>query len=228
MYELDSQKLTVARSTTTTDPAVQIWTPANKDGLAIQAIALMDRAGVPLPPGTIDDLVSVRVPALQSSGVDTEFHPWSNHELQVAVARGAKHNLGEVRLGENAQASRILQDWSGMNDNQVRLFQLRVLIHELFHVLDFGDVVRLTAGDHDHAIVMQSRELGFSSNRAAYSRNEIDTDLRTGLVLERNGLMFAELRRSLDEYRLYWQAQGPMAAQAFASALARLNRTSYP
>ena len=75
---------------------------------------------------------------------------------------------------------------------------------------------------------MQSRELGFSSNRAGYSRNEIDTDLRTALALERNGLMFAELRRSLDEYRLYWQAQGPMAEQAFASALARLNRTRYP
>ena len=36
-----------------------------------------------------------------------------------------------------------------MTDNQVRVFQLRGLIHELLHALDFGDVARVTAGDQD-------------------------------------------------------------------------------
>lgn len=228
MYEQDPRRLRAARSTVSTDPAVHTWTAAGKDGLVIQAIALMDHAGVPLPPGTIQDLVAVRIPAAQLSGVDTEFHPWSNQELHAALARGATRNLGELRLGDNVQAVHILQEWPGLNDNQVRLFQLRALIHELFHALDFGDVVRVTAGDQDRAMALQAQHLGFAHRRPGYARNEIDTDGRTGLVLEHNGLLFPELRHSLDDYRVFWEGQSPLSEHAFAAVRTTLNRSRYP
>jgi len=75
---------------------------------------------------------------------------------------------------------------------------------------------------------LQALHLGFSRNRPGYVRNEINTDWRAGLVLERNGLLFPELRQSLDEYRVFWEGQGPIAEHAFAAVLAKLNRTRYP
>jgi hypothetical protein len=228
MYEQSPQQLAAARSTVFTDTAVDIWTAARTDDLAMQAIALMDWAGVPLPPGTIDDLVSIRIPAAHPAGVDTEFHPLGNQEVQATLARGGRRNLGELRLGDNVQVARVRQAYSGLTENQVRVFQLRGLIHELLHALDFGDVVQLTAGDHDAAIVLQAQYLGFARNRPGYARNEIDTDQRAGTVLERNGLLFAELRQSLDDYRVFWKGQGPLSEAAFAAALAALNRTRYP
>jgi len=142
MYEQDPQKLPTARGTVLTDPAVRLWSVANRDLFAVQAIALMDHAGVPFPQGMMEDLVSIRIPAAQFSGVDTEFHPWSNQEIQVALARGGPRNLGEIRLGDNVQTVPIVQEFPGLIDNQIRVFQIRGLIHELFHALDFGDVTR--------------------------------------------------------------------------------------
>jgi hypothetical protein len=194
----------------------------------MQAIALMDHAGVPLPPGTLDDFVSIRVPAPQLSGVDTEFHPWNNQEVQSVSGGGPNANLGEIRLGDNVQAPRVLQEYPALASNQVRLLQLRALVHEVFHALDFGEVLQTTHGDRDRAIGVQAREIAFAGNRAGYARNEIETDYRTAVVLERNGLLFAELRQSLSDYRAYWQGQGPMSKQAFAGVLVVLNRTRYP
>jgi hypothetical protein len=205
-----------------------VWSAANRDLLVIQAVALMDQAGVVLPQGEAEDLVSIKIPFAQRSGVDTEFHPWSNQESRVRLAQGGPRNLGEVRLGDNVQAARILQECPGLNENRIRVFQLRAILHEFFHALDFGDAVRATAGDQDAAIALQARHLSFSRNRPGYARNEIDTDLRTGLVLKRNGLVFPELRQSLDGYRVFWESQGPLSEQAFASVLAALNRTRYP
>jgi hypothetical protein len=103
-----------------------------------------------------------------------------------------------------------------------------VLIHELLYALDFGDVTRLTAGDHDAAMALQAQAISFSQSRAGYARNEIHTDMRVGHVLARNGLLFAEPGQSLDEYRVFWEGQGPMTEAAFAAVLALLNRTMYP
>jgi hypothetical protein len=36
------------------------------------------------------------------------------------------------------------------------------------------------------------------------------------------------LRQSLDQYRAYWDATGPMPEPAFAAVLVALNRMSYP
>jgi len=140
----------------------------------------------------------------------------------------SRQNLGEIRLGNNVQAGQLLQDVPGLTDNHVRLFQLRGIIHELFHTLDFGDVVQLTGGDHDAAIQLQGLHISFFRNPAGYARNEIQTDARAALVLERNGLIFPELRQHLDQYRVYWEAQQPLSEAAFAAVCASLNRTQYP
>jgi hypothetical protein len=89
-------------------------------------------------------------------------------------------------------------------------------------------VARLTAGDHDAAMALQAQGIGFSQSRAGYARNEIHTDMRVGRVLERNGLRFAELRQSLDDYRVFWEGQGPMTEAAIAAVLAAPNWTGYP
>src|SRR5256885_9301558 len=93
MYEQDPQRLPTARSTISTDPAVRVWTAAKRDLLAVQALALMDHAGVQLPPGRMEELVSIRIPAAKLSGVDTEFHPWSNAKMQAMLLRGGPRNL---------------------------------------------------------------------------------------------------------------------------------------
>jgi hypothetical protein len=228
MYEQDPTKLVVARGAITIDAAVQVWTVAEKDRLAEQAIALVDHAGVPLPPGTLEDLVSIRIPAPQLSAVDTEFHPWNSQEVRSASAGGRTVNLGEIRLGDNIQGHRVLQDYPALSPNQVRLLQLRALVHEVFHALDFGEVLPTTQGDRDRAIAEQTREIGFAGNRAGYARHEIEIDYRTAVVFERNGLLFPELLQSLNDYRAYWQGQGSMSEPAFAGVLAVLNRTRYP
>jgi hypothetical protein len=228
MYEHDAQTLAAALYTLATDRAVRAWTVSNTNALVIQAIALMHQAGVPLPPGTLETLVTIRIPASQVSGVDTVFHAWSNQEAQRRLTAGAQPNLGEIRLGDNVQPVSIGQDCPGSTDHQIRIVQLRGLIHELFHTLDFGDVVRDTNGDRDAAIRRQYQLVGFGQSLPGYARNEIVTDFRAGLVLERARLMFPGLRRSLDEYQAYWQAQCPLSDQAFAAVLATLNRKSYP
>jgi hypothetical protein len=88
--------------------------------------------------------------------------------------------------------------------------------------------VATTQGDRHRAIAVQAREIGFAANRAGHARNEIETDYRTAVVLERNGLLFPELRQSLSDYRAYWQGQGPISEQAFAGVLGVVNRTRYP
>ncbi len=188
----------------------------------------MAKAGVQLPQGTMEEFVALRVPRKRPVGVDTEFHAWSNQEVQARLVQGKKQNVGEIRLGDDVQATRIAQEFPGLTGNQVRIIQLRGIIHELFHSLDFGDVIGIKKGDHDAAIGLQGQHLGFGQNLPGYARNEIATDMRTGLVLERNGLLFAELRQTLDQYRAYWEAQNPMSEQAFGAVLAALNRTTYP
>ena len=178
MYENDPQRLANARASVRSDHPVTNWTVAQAERLALQALGLMDAAGVPLPLGALEDLVAIGVPA---------------------------------------QAP-----------NQVRMFQLRGVIHELVHGLDFRDLVQLTPGDHDAALRTQEAELGFWQNPAGYARNEIVTDHRTEVVLDRNGLLFPELRQSFDTYRAYWEAQSPLSEPVFALLTARLNRTRYP
>jgi hypothetical protein len=199
MYEQDPHRLADARSTVSSDGATRLWTVATLDHLFHQSLALMEHAGVALARGTLEELVSVRVPASRVSGVDTEFRPWSNQEVKARISQGGATNLGEIRSGDNVQSGRVLQKFRGMTDNQIRLFQVRAAIHELFHTLDFGDVVRLTQGDHDAAILLQSRHIQIIQLRSGYARNEVLTDRRAGLVLERNGLLFTELRQSLNE-----------------------------
>jgi hypothetical protein len=77
-------------------------------------------------------------------------------------------------------------------------------------------------------MALQAQHLGFSRRRPGYARNEINTDMRAGVVLERNGLMFSDLRQSLDEYRVFWEGQTPITERAFATVLATLNRSRYP
>jgi hypothetical protein len=228
MYEQEPWQLVNARSAASTNPAVRVWTAANGDDLALQALALMDGARVPLPPGTPEELASLRIPARQFAGVDTEFHAWNNQELQVRLARGSPHNVGEIRVGDNVQADSIMRIFPRLTENQARLFQLRALIHEYFHALDFRDVAALTPNDGDAAIVLQARHIGLGWFLGGYARNEIHTDMRTGMVLERNGLLFPELRQDLDQYRTHWNAQGPLSEQAFDAVLVTLNRTRYP
>jgi hypothetical protein len=228
MYEQDPQRLPSAFATVGADSATRIWTAANAEFLAVQALATMARANVILPAGTLEEFVSLRVPSRQGSPVATEFCPWSNQELQVRMAGGAVANGGEIRLGDELDPAELLHRYPGLSANQQRLFQLRILIHELFHALDFRDVTQRTAGDHDAAIARQIQQIGFQMNLPGYARNEIDTDGRTGLVLERNGLLFPALRQNLDAYRVYWEAQGPVSEQAFATALRALGRTLFP
>jgi len=173
-------------------------------------------------------LVSISIPASQVGGVDTVFHAWSNQEVQARLTCGAQPNLGEIRFGDQMQPARIVQDCPGLTEQQIRIFQLRGLIHELFHALDLADVIRAVSGDRDAAIGRQQQHIGFGQKFPGYARNEIVTDFRAGLVFKRNGLMFPGLRQSLDQYRAYWEAQGPMSEQAFAAVLVTLNRTPLP
>jgi hypothetical protein len=105
MYEQDPQRLTSAFATILADPVVQVWTFAAAEPLALQALALMERAGVILPPGTIGELVSLRVPSRRSP-VATVFCPWTNQERHARLAAGAPANLGEIRLGDVCYTSR--------------------------------------------------------------------------------------------------------------------------
>jgi hypothetical protein len=228
MYETNPHRLALALATVTADPAVQYWTAADVESLALQALALMAQAGVVLPPGTLEEFVSLRAPARRLSPVATEFTPWSNQEKQVRQLGGAPANLGEIRLGDNLLPASLLHSFPGLSSNQQRIFQLRVLVHELFHALDFQEVIRLTAGDHDAAIRFQGQQIGIGPNLPGYARNEIYTDGRVGVVLLRNGLLFPELSQSLDDYRLSWEAQGPVSEQAFARTLTLLGRTPFP
>ncbi len=228
MYEQDPLRLPTARSTASTDGATRLWTVASRDHLLLQSLALMEKAGVTLPSGTLEDLVSVRVPGSRHTRVETEFRPWSDQEVHARIMQGGIANFGEIRLGDNVQAGRVLQEFPGLTENQVRLFQLRAAIHELFHALDFRDVVTLTNGDYDAAFLLQAQHIQIIQQRPGYARNEVLTDSRAGLVLERNGLLFAELRQSLNDYCTFWEGQNPIPEQAFNVILKTLNRTPYP
>lgn len=228
VYETDPAKLSNARATVSTDPAVRIWTVGHLEYLTLQALAIMHLAGVLLPPGSMEELISCRVPPTRLSGVDTEFFPWANQDLQARLQQGSPRNLGEIRVGDNLQPGAILLEFPHLSDNQVRRFQLRGMIHELFHALDFHDVVQMTQGDLDAAIALQVQYIEFMRQRSGYARNEIQVDGRAGLVIERSGLMFTELRQSFDAYRQFWEGENPTPEVAFAQILVRLNRTRYP
>ncbi len=72
------------------------------------------------------------------------------------------------------------------------------------------------------------QQIGIGSNLAGYVRNEIHTDWRVEIVLDRNGLLFPELRQALDEYRVDSEAQGPVSESAFAITLVLLGQTPFP
>jgi hypothetical protein len=228
MYEQSPQTLPSALATVRVDSAVKIWTVSNAESLALQALALMERAGVLLPSGTLEEFVSLRVPSRRSSPVGTEFCPWSNHECQVRLAGGAVANLGEIRLGNLLAPADLLLRYPSLTVNQQRLFQLRAMVHELFHTLDFHDVVRLAGGDHDAAIRLQAQHIGIGLNLPGYARNEIHTDGRVDIVLDRNGLLFPELRQALDEYRVDCEAESPVSEPAFVITLVLLGQTPFP
>src|SRR5437016_3282212 len=101
MYEQSPQALTTALATVTTDSAVRYWTVADMGALALQALALMERAGAPLPPGTVEEFVSLRAPQRLLLPVATKFCPWTTLKRQQRSAARASANLGEVHLGDN-------------------------------------------------------------------------------------------------------------------------------
>src|SRR5712672_3391937 len=118
MYEKDSQRIQTARVAASSDPAVRVWTAASVDDLAVQAVALMNHAALPLPPGTVHDLVALAMPRGTPTGIDTEFRPWSQHE----AATFHYHSVGELILGDSVGATAIHRTYPGATDNEVRRF----------------------------------------------------------------------------------------------------------
>jgi hypothetical protein len=216
-----------ANAAATEGPTI-VWTVSNLEELGIQAVALMQGAGVMLPSGDLEDFVSLTIPRTGLFGVLTEFEPWDSTQAQARVAQGGTRNLGEVRLGDHVQEVAIRAEFPNLTANQVRLLQLRGLIHQFFHVTDFAETLDGVGGNYDAAIALQHQHIGRMPHLPGYARNEIYTDVRTHLVLERNKLLFPELRQSHTNYIAMWLNQGPMSEQQFDAVLNTLHRSRYP